>query len=119
MVSSLMTGYAQLATVDYKDGEQNLSGFGIKPQNGLKEKPGVLILPAWMGIDEHSKESAAELAKLGYYAFVADILRCRQTTKECLRSRKKCRLLQAKIYRLPKTYSVGFRPIGQAWCQSG
>jgi dienelactone hydrolase len=73
MVSSLMTGYAQLATVDYKDGEQNLSGFGIKPQNGLKEKPGVLILPAWMGIDEHSKESAAELAKLGYYAFVADI----------------------------------------------
>lgn len=73
MVSGLMTGYAQLASVDYKDGEQKLSGFGVKPQNGLKEKSGVLILPAWMGIDEHSKESATELAKLGYYAFVADI----------------------------------------------
>ena len=73
MVSGLMTGYAQLASVDYKDGEQKLSGFGAKPQNGLKEKSGVLILPAWMGIDEHSKESAVELAKLGYYAFVVDI----------------------------------------------
>ena len=72
-MSGLLTGYAQLVPMDYKDGEQKLSGFGVKPQNGLKEKSGVLILPAWMGIDEHSKESAAELAKLGYYAFVADI----------------------------------------------
>ncbi|WP_324690610.1 dienelactone hydrolase family protein [Flavobacterium cheonhonense] len=73
IMSGLLTGYAQLVPMDYKDGEQKLSGFGVKPQNGLKEKSGVLILPAWMGIDEHSKESAAELSKLGYYAFVADI----------------------------------------------
>lgn len=73
MLSGWMAGYAQLVPMDYKDGEQKLSGFGVKPQNGLKDKPGVLILPAWMGIDEHSKESAAELAKLGYYTFVADI----------------------------------------------
>ena len=73
MLFGLMTGYAQLAPMDYNDGEQKLSGFGVKPQNGLKEKSGVLILPAWMGIDEHSKESAAQLAELGYYAFVADI----------------------------------------------
>lgn len=73
MLSGLMYGYAQLMPIDYKDGEQKLSGFGSKPQNELKDKPGVLILPAWMGIDEHSKESASELAKLGYYTFVADI----------------------------------------------
>jgi len=73
MLFGLMTGYAQLAPMDYNDGDQKLSGFGVKPQNGLKEKSGVLILPAWMGIDEHSKESAAQLAELGYYAFVADI----------------------------------------------
>jgi len=26
-----------------------------------------------MGIDDHAKESASELSKLGYYTFVADI----------------------------------------------
>jgi dienelactone hydrolase len=64
---------AQLKAIDYKDGEQVLSGFGIKPTAALKDKPGVLILPAWLGIDDHSKESATKLADLGYYSFVADI----------------------------------------------
>jgi dienelactone hydrolase len=64
---------AQLKAIDYKDGEQVLSGFGIKPTAALKEKPGVLVLPAWLGIDDHSKESATKLADLGYYSFVADI----------------------------------------------
>ena len=74
VIMSISTGsFAQLVAVDYKDSEQKLVGFGIKPKKELKEKSGLLILPAWMGIDEHSKESAAELAKLGYYAFVADI----------------------------------------------
>lgn len=64
---------AQLKSVDYVDGSQKLSGFISKPSKPLKNKPGILILPAWMGIDDHSKESAADLSKLGYYAFVADI----------------------------------------------
>jgi dienelactone hydrolase len=64
---------AQLKAIDYKDGEQVLSGFGIKPTAALKDKPGVLVLPAWLGIDDHSKESATKLADLGYYSFVADI----------------------------------------------
>lgn len=65
--------FAQLTAVDYKDGEQALSGFGIKPKSDLKDKPGVLVLPAWFGIDAHSKESAEKLAEMGYYSFVADI----------------------------------------------
>jgi len=64
---------AQLTAVDYKDGDQKLSGFVSKPSKGLKSKAGILILPAWMGIDDHAKESATELAALGYYTFVADI----------------------------------------------
>jgi dienelactone hydrolase len=65
--------YAQLTAVDYQDGDKALSGFGMKPKNGPKDKPGVLILPAWLGVDEHSKETATKLAELGYYTFVADI----------------------------------------------
>lgn len=64
---------AQLKSVDYSDGNQKLSGFVAKPSKVIKDNPGILILPAWMGIDDHSKESADYLAKLGYYSFVADI----------------------------------------------
>ncbi|KGD67666.1 dienelactone hydrolase [Flavobacterium aquatile LMG 4008 = ATCC 11947] len=64
---------AQLKSVDYADGNQKLSGFVAKPSKAIKDNPGILILPAWMGIDDHSKETADELAKLGYNTFVADI----------------------------------------------
>ncbi|MDI1255634.1 MAG: dienelactone hydrolase family protein [Flavobacterium sp.] len=67
------TSNAQLKPVDYKDGEQQLSGFSIVPAKNTKDQPGILILPAWKGIDDHAKESAEELSKLGYFAFVADI----------------------------------------------
>lgn len=71
----LMTlpGYAQLQAVSYADGAQKLSGFSAKPKTANKKKAGVLILPAWMGIDTHAKTSAEQLSALGYYAFVADI----------------------------------------------
>lgn len=64
---------AQLKPIQYKDGEQLLNGFQITPKNVKKEKPGILILPAWKGIDNHAKDSAEKLSKLGYYTFVADI----------------------------------------------
>ncbi|MDI1316202.1 dienelactone hydrolase family protein [Flavobacterium sp.] len=64
---------AQSKAVEYKDGNQVLSGVGVKPSKGLKNNPGVLILPAWMGIKEHEKDVASELAALGYQTFVADI----------------------------------------------
>jgi dienelactone hydrolase len=65
--------YAQLKPVSYTDGAQKLTGFSIAPAKASSGKAGVLILPAWKGIDKHSKSVAADLSKLGYYAFVADI----------------------------------------------
>lgn len=65
--------FAQLKPVKYKDGSQVLNGFGIQPSEKSQQKQGILILPAWMGIDKLSKDTAENLAKLGYYAFVADI----------------------------------------------
>ncbi|OYU81222.1 MAG: dienelactone hydrolase [Flavobacterium sp. BFFFF1] len=64
---------AQLKAVAYNDGDQKLNGFSIVPTKLGKETKGILILPAWKGIDEHAKESAKKLAELGYYAFIADI----------------------------------------------
>ena len=68
-----MTVFSQSKTVSYADGAQVLMGVSDLPAKALPNKPGVLILPAWMGIDDHAKESATDLAKLGYTTFVADI----------------------------------------------
>jgi dienelactone hydrolase len=38
-----------------------------------KQKTGILILPAWHGIDKASKDIVGDLANLGYYSFIADI----------------------------------------------
>lgn len=65
--------FSQLKPVQYKDGNQILNGFKIAPIKKSIEKLGILILPAWMGIDKLSKDTAENLSKLGYYAFVADI----------------------------------------------
>lgn len=73
LLFTLSFGFAQLKEVAYSDGDAKLSGFIGKPSKLLKDKPGVLIIHAWMGIDDHAKESAVDLSKLGYYAFVADI----------------------------------------------
>jgi dienelactone hydrolase len=64
---------AQLKATTYKDGNQVLNGFKIAPAKKTAQKPGILILPAWKGVDKASKDIAADLASLGYYAFIADI----------------------------------------------
>mgnify|MGYP003609911475 CR=1 FL=1 len=64
--------YSQkLKTVSYTDGTQKLNG--LVTSNAGKKLPGVLILPAWKGIDDEAKTAALDLEKEGYIAFVADI----------------------------------------------
>jgi len=67
----LKTVAQDLRAVAYNDGAQKLNG--LVTTNAVKKLPGVLILPAWKGIDDEAKNSATELAKQGYIAFVADI----------------------------------------------
>ncbi len=66
------TAKPALKPVKYADKQQVLNGFAVQPEHS-KDKAGVLVLPAWMGIDDHAKQSALELADEGYYTFVADI----------------------------------------------
>lgn len=64
---------AQLKPVAYADGSQKLNGFAAQPGKPLKGKPGIVVLPAWKGINNHAKEVAQKLSDAGYHAFVADI----------------------------------------------
>jgi dienelactone hydrolase len=70
---STSTMFAQLKAVKYKDGVQVLNGYQSQPTKKSAQKPGILILPAWFGIDKLAKNTAEELSKLGYSTFVADI----------------------------------------------
>ncbi|MGH2622800.1 MAG: dienelactone hydrolase family protein [Sphingobacterium sp.] len=70
----MMTNYLiaqDLKSVKYTDGKQSL--LGLITSNAGKEAPGVLILPAWKGIDNEAKQAAINLEKEGYIAFIADI----------------------------------------------
>ena len=64
---------AQLNTISYSDGNQKLEGFLAIPLKPNAKKAGVIVLHSWIGIENHEKESAEELAELGYYSFVADV----------------------------------------------
>jgi dienelactone hydrolase len=55
----------------YYDGQQKLNG--LVTNNSEKNLPGVLILPAWKGVDDEAKTAARNLQKQGYVAFIADI----------------------------------------------
>lgn len=61
----------KLKNITYHDGNQKLNG--LITTNTAKQLPGVLILPAWKGIDDEAKRAAADLEKQGYIAFIADI----------------------------------------------
>lgn len=65
--------FAQLQSIIYNDDSQKLAGFFGKAKGKTNSNAGVLILPAWMGTDDHSIESSTALNELGYHTFVADI----------------------------------------------
>lgn len=71
MLASTKLQAQDLKTVAYTDGTQKLNG--LVTSNSGSKKPGVLILPAWLGIDQEAKDAALALEKEGYIAFVADI----------------------------------------------
>ncbi|MBS7254746.1 dienelactone hydrolase family protein [Flavobacterium branchiicola] len=64
---------AQLKPVKYSEGNATLNGLSIKSAKKSSQNPGILILPAWLGIDTASKGYAESLSKLGYHVFIADI----------------------------------------------
>lgn len=59
--------------VEYKDGDQVLEGYLAYDDASTAKRPGILVVHAWMGLDDNAKKRADMLAALGYVAFAADI----------------------------------------------
>ncbi|GGE27631.1 dienelactone hydrolase family protein [Sphingobacterium cellulitidis] len=75
-----------LKEVNYKEGNQALKG--LMSSNSGESLPGVLILPAWKGIDQEAIDAAKNLEKQGYIAFIADIYGVGNTPKDNSESSK-------------------------------
>ena len=59
--------------VEYRQGATILEGYLAWDDANSAKRPGVLIVHEWTGINDHIKQRAEMLAKLGYVAFAADI----------------------------------------------
>ena len=71
LVLTMNTTAQELRQAVYTDGDQKLNG--LVTDNTDSKRPGVLLLPAWMGIDDEARAAAKELACEGYLVFIADI----------------------------------------------
>ncbi|MCL5123732.1 MAG: dienelactone hydrolase family protein [Deltaproteobacteria bacterium] len=78
LLSMMLTPATVLAgidsrTIEYRGAGAVLEGYLAYPKAIRQKRPGVLIVPDWMGVAEPYKVIANKLADMGYVAFVADI----------------------------------------------
>ena len=63
----------QTSVVEYTDRGTTLEGYVAEKTDLHGKRPGVLVIPDWMGVSEPYKKIADKLAEMGYVAVVADI----------------------------------------------
>jgi len=60
-------------TVEYKHGEVTLEGYLAYDDASSDQRPGVLVVHEWYGLNENARMRAEKLAQLGYVALAVDI----------------------------------------------
>ena len=63
----------QTKAVEYKDGETTLTGHLYWDDAVEGQRPGVLLVHEWWGLNDYAKKRAGMLAELGFVAFAADM----------------------------------------------
>lgn len=63
----------KVETVQYKDGDTVCEGAVAFDDANETPRPGVLMVPDWMGVGDYAKSRAKQVAALGYVRFLADI----------------------------------------------
>ncbi|ROO86875.1 dienelactone hydrolase [Actinocorallia herbida] len=59
--------------VAYAEREQTLEGYAVHDAAVADPKPAVIVLHDWTGLREYPRARAQMLARLGYFAFAADL----------------------------------------------
>ena len=75
MLSLSVNAEAAIKTkiVEYKQGDTILEGYMAWDDSSRAKRPGILVVHEWTGLNNHMKQRAEMLAKLGYVALAADI----------------------------------------------
>lgn len=73
MMTAAASAAIKIEPVQYADGQQKLEGFIVYDDAATGKHPGVVIYHQWMGITDHEKDFARQLAERGHVAFVADV----------------------------------------------
>jgi len=60
-------------SVEYHEGTTTLQGLQSFDDSLGGKRPAILIVHDWMGVTEHTKSIAEDVARLGYVAFAVDI----------------------------------------------
>jgi dienelactone hydrolase len=60
-------------SIEYKDGSTTLKGYITYDESSKDVRPGILVVHEWWGLNDYTKMRCGMLAKLGYFAFAADI----------------------------------------------
>jgi len=70
-----ITGLAEIKTetIEYKDGDTELSGHLVYDDSLDGPRPGVIVAHEWWGLNDYAKKRAEMLAELGYVAFALDM----------------------------------------------
>jgi dienelactone hydrolase len=63
----------QSGPVEYKDRDTVLEGYLALPKGAETARPGVLVVPDWMGLKDFDRQVADKLAEMGYVAFAVDM----------------------------------------------
>jgi dienelactone hydrolase len=58
--------------VEYKHDGYECEGFAVWDDAGAK-RPGILVFPEWVGVNEYTHKRAQMLGDLGFNAFVVDV----------------------------------------------
>ena len=73
LISQSVMSQIHLENIEYKDGDVVLEGYIAYDESFTDLRPGILVVHEWMGLNDYTKMRCEMLAKLGYFAFAADI----------------------------------------------
>ena len=69
-------------TVEYTVDKAVMKGYLAYDDAAKEQRPGILVVPEWWGLNDYARRRARELAQMGYVAFAADMYGGGRTTSD-------------------------------------
>ena len=88
VVAMTANGEVRMETVEYKLGDTVMIGYAAWDDAIQGQRPGVLVVHEWYGLNDYAKSRARQLAQLGYVAFAVDMYGNGVTAKDAAEAGK-------------------------------